>query len=91
MHCMYSFFRELLLVTPLSPKIQAMKTLLEYYPVTSGQNQIQYEISCNRNIDYKEKQQKTPTSLSILCHVALSVLNCDSHKCKDNMEQPTIN
>lgn len=80
MHCMYSFFREWLLVTPLSPKIQAMKILLEYYPVTSGQNQIQYEISCNRNINYKEQQQKTPTSLSIICDVALSVFNCVSHK-----------
>jgi len=68
-----------------------MKTVSEYYPVTSGQNEIKYEMPWNRNIDYKKNQQKTTTSLSILCHVALSVFNCDSHKCQDNIDQPTIN
>lgn len=92
---MYSFFRELLLATPLSSKIQAMKTLLESYPVTSGQKQIQYDVSCNRNIDYLKNPQtnkpKNPASLSILCHIVLSVFKCDSHKCKGNIEQPMIN
>lgn len=75
-----------------------MKTLLEYYPVTSWQNQIRYEISCDMNINYENKQenkqtpqQKTPTIFPILCPVALSVFICDSHKCKGNIEQPTIN
>lgn len=92
---MDSFFRELLLVTPLSPKIRALKTLLEYYSVTSRQNQVQYENS-NKQEHWllkppTNKTHKPPTSLSVPCFVVLSVFNCHSHKCKDNTEQPMIN